>query len=51
MKFKFHQQDIKLNPIMLKGDGDKFSAAKLAGGDDGGKDDKKDQRRKKAAGL
>ena len=44
-------QDIQQNPALLKGDGDKASAAKMAGLEDAGKEDKKEQRRKKASGL
>ena len=44
-------QDIQQNPALLKGDGDKASAARVAMLEDAAKEDKKEQRRKKAAGL
>ena len=50
MKHQLCVQDIQHNPVLLKGDGDKSSAAKMAGLEDAGKDDKKEQRRKKATG-
>ncbi|XP_076444457.1 E3 UFM1-protein ligase 1-like [Babylonia areolata] len=43
------EKDVQENPALLKGDGDRTSAAKMAGLEDAGKEDKKDQRRKKAA--
>ncbi|KAL8584472.1 hypothetical protein ACOMHN_032090 [Nucella lapillus] len=42
------EKDIRDNPALLKGDGDKTSAAKMAGLEDAGKEDRKEQRRKKA---